>query len=343
MTPEELKTAIAEGQYLAFNWLALQVASGKYANLNLSTDADGVVTVPPAGGATPELPEDDPATIFDDSLAAKMGGAIELGKAIELLIGKIDTYYGPVNNTPVTSLADTQFYIKSYFACDDAEMDTAIADYYTYRVSQGRIVFTTTTAFNQYFFCKGANEQAWGQWLVDQSTYPVAKMAITQKLTNALSAEFWSSYFASGSTKPSTSYLDAGCVPIPDQTLLNLLYGVARNTTAIKPYHRYRFKASGYMLDADGDTQDWFWYRTAAGVNTFASPSFVYAAPSNLPTGLQVPWNSSHIYEWTVDFLDNGNNPIAITVNKHASMNATGLTYPQQFNISIYDEGEYRL
>jgi hypothetical protein len=121
-----------------------------------------------------------------------------------------------------------------------------------------------------------------------------------------------------------------------------MVFAVARSTTPMKALHRMLFKGKGYALDVDGDIQDWFWYRTAAGVNTFTTPTFVHGAGANLPSQNQVVYNAAHLYEWTVD-LSNLNNFMTITLNKHANMNATGLTYPVAFELTIEDLGEYGL
>jgi hypothetical protein len=192
-------------------------------------------------------------------------------------------------------------------------------------------------------FCRGGGERSWSMWLSDQSGYAIAKFQVMNDLSTALSDEFWTGYFASGATKPSTQFLDASCVAIPNQTLTGLTFGVLRASTIIKPLHRYLWTVKGYALDVDGDIQDWFWYRTAAGVNTFTTPTVSHGAANDLPSSTQVPYNSSHIYQYTVDSENTAGNPYNITMNKHANMNATGLTYPVPFETTIVDLGEYGL
>jgi hypothetical protein len=333
---------IAKGMYQAFNWLALQVATGQYANIALSTDEDGVVSLPSGSDTPVELPEDDITTPYDDSLAAQMGGTIEVSRALEFLYDKIDTLYGNVNGTPTTSATDAKVLIKSFFDCDGALMDLAIDQYYTYRTTNGKLFFDVSSAMQLYMFCRSGGERAWSQWLSDQSGYPVIKISAMNALSTALNDGFWNGYFADGATKPSTQFLDASCVKIAPQTLTNLVFAVARTTTPLKSQHRMLFKVKGYALDVDGDIQDFFWYRTAAGVNTFTTPTFVHSAGSNLPSQNQVVYNASHVYEYTID-LQALNAIMTITMNKHANMNAAGLTYPVPFEIELIDLGEYAI
>jgi len=339
MTPEEFKQSLYEGLYQWSNDVAKQIVSGGIGGF--SVDDDGNVTVGGGGDTPVVLPPDDPATPFDDSLAAQMGGTIEVSRALELFYDKLDTYYGATNGTPTTLEATTQAFIKAFFPCDEAAMDAAITAYYAYRATNGRIIFDVNATIQNYMFCRGGGERAWNMWLSDQSAYAIAKFNIVKQLSDALSDDFWTDYFANGAEKPSTQYLDASCVKIPDQTLTGLTFGVARSSTIIKPLHRYLFIWDGLATDTDGDTQDPFWFRTAAGVLTFTTPTIVHSAGSNLPSSTQVPYNSSHHYEYTTDSQNLAGNAYVITMNKHASLNATGLVYTNAFNVTIKDLGEY--
>ncbi|AXH77633.1 MAG: hypothetical protein [Caudoviricetes sp.] len=332
------KEDIRDGIYEAVNRISLQIASGGFAGLNFSTDSNGTVT--PNVDASNDLPENDPATPFDDSLAAKMGGTIAVTRALELLYDKLDTYYGTVNGTPVTLLATTQTLIKAFFACDGAAMDTAIASYYTYRNTNARLLFDVSSSMQLYVFCRGGNERAWGQWLSDQSGYVIAKFTVMNDLSSALSDTFWTGYFSDGSAIPSTQYYDAGCVPIAPQTLTGLVFATLRRTTPLKSLHRMKIKTKGYALDTSGNIQDAYWYRTAAGVVTRSNWSWVHSAGSNLPSDNQVVYSASHEYEYTID-LGALNQYMDITPNKNAGMIAAGLTYPVPFEVTMIDLGEY--
>jgi len=328
---------IRDGIYWAFNDMAAQLKSGSIGGFTVGED--GTVTYPTAGDTPVELPPDDPATPYDDSLAAQMGGTIEVTKALELLYDKCDSLYGTVNGTPTTPQADAQTLIKAFFPCDGGLMDTAVATYYTYRSTTNRLLFDVTAAMQLYVFCRGGGERAWNQWTSENIT-PIGKFNVMNSLSTALSEDFWSGYFASGSTKPSTQYLDAGCVKIAPQTLSGLVFATARTTTPLKSQHRMRIQAKGYVTDTDGDIQDTFWYRTAAGVLTRSHWTFSHGAGANLPSDNQVVYNTAHVYDYTLD-LAALNGAMTITPNKNAGINATGLVTNVAFEITMTDLGEY--
>jgi hypothetical protein len=58
-----------------------------------------------------------------------------------------------------------------------------------------------------------------------------------------------------------------------------------------------------------------------------------------LPSQTEVPYKANHEYSYTID-LGALNAAMIITLNKHASMNAAGLTYPVPFEITLTDLGE---
>jgi len=293
--------------YDAANDIAKQIVSGR--TTDIAVGSDGTVTDPTTTDPTTELPPDDPATDYDDSAAAQMGGAIMLGRAIQLLLDKIDTYYGPINSTPVTSESDTQFYIKSYFPCDGALMDIAISNYYAYRLNPApggtpRILFSANQAFNLYFFCKGSNEQAWGKWLIDQSGYVAAKMSVVQLITTALLPSFWTSYFEDGLNKPSTIYLESSCYPSPIEVINILLLNTDYySQTAWKNNHRLLFTVENYFTDANGSKQDFWWTDpyNAIPVNHIGATNMQLGTGITKPTINQLPYNSAGKYQFTID------------------------------------------
>lgn len=333
------KEDIRDGFYEAVNRVALQIVSGTFSGLNLLTDEDGIVTPAPDSGDA-ELPVDNPATEYDETRAATMGGALRLLRAIELYLDKIDAYYGAVNNAFITIQSTTESFIAQYFPCNAVTLNVAMSNYYAYRVSNSRIIFDTSAAIQLYFYCHGYNAFGFSQWLIDVSGYSNAKIDIVAGLINSLADEFWTSYFAEGALQPSTQYLDAGCVPVATQTLTGMVFASMRRTTPLKSQHRMKIKVKGYAQDVDGDIQDWFWFRTAAAVNTRTNPTFTHGGGTNQPSDNQIVYNAAHEYEYTVD-LTTLNNYMDITLNKKAEMNAAGLTYPVPFEITLVDLGEY--
>ena len=117
----------------------------------------------------------------------------------------------------------------------------------------------------------------------------------------------------------------------------------ARNSTIVKRQHRMLFTAEGYAQDTDGDIQDAFWYRSAAGVLTYAPMTLNHSASNILPSQTEVPYRADHKYTWTSDTITIDNASISVTINRNAGMNLTGLTYPVPFKVTIKDLGEFAL
>lgn len=292
---------IAKGLYQAAQWMALQLATGTYANINISTDADGVVT--PAIEAGADIPEDDPDTEINETESAIMGGCISLSKAIQQVYDKIDSLYGATNGTPITPEADAQTYMKAFFLNDAGEMDSAVSLYYIYRASNPRFLYVANASLQQFFYCHGHDESAWGQALVNEG-YAIGKFNAMWGLTIALAPEFWTNAFNQGTSKPSTTYLEAGCVPSPQEIMLLDTFAVnVTSQTSWKPNHRLRFTVTGVLTDVNGHKRDFWFYDGAA-----AAPAFVPASMSmQLGTGItkptinQVPFSATGSYIFTID------------------------------------------
>lgn len=305
---DALKQAISEGMYEFGNNIAKQIVSGR--TNNISVDEDGSVSDPttdPTGGAG--LPEDDPDTFFSETKAALYGAAYETAKAVELFLDKLDTYYGSSNGSPVTPLADTQANIKDYFACDDSLMDSAIANYYTYRTSVNTLSFGVSSQLIGLLYCNGVNERTLNQWLIDSSGYNQAKRTVISDLVTGLAQEFWDYYYNRGLSLPSTAYLETTCEPTQTETFT--ITALATNFTAansVKVNHRLKITVTGKFTDADGDTRDMWWLKLSGQTPTFTSAVTITTqglSPSK-PTSSQVPYNSNGSYVFTIDTLNTG-------------------------------------
>jgi len=342
MTPEEYYDAHKRATYDAWNDIAKQVVSGRTTGFNVGSD--GTVTDPSTGAGDIPLPDDDPSTDYDETLAARMGGTIALLKGIEKFLDRVDTYYGATNGTPLTPAATTTLGLKLLFPCDEDLIAPAVTEYYAYRATENRILYDASATHQTYMFCKGADESAWNSLLVELSGFTAYKLATVAQLTAALAPAFWSNYFEGGVSLPSTQYLDASCVKMPYQELLNVPYASSRALVPApaKGGHRIQIKVSGYYVDPDGDLQDAFWYRTAAGVLTRSNFSFVHSGGSNMPSDNQVPYASSHVYEYTID-LANAVSNWSVQFNRNANMNVASTSPTSGFSIEITDLGEYLL
>lgn len=337
------KEDIRDGMYEALNRLALQIVSGTYADLNISTDEDGAVTSGSGSGDTPVvLPEDDPATDYDDTEAALYGAIYEISEQMEKVLDKIDTLYGATNNSPTTLEASAQQIMAALYPCDVTAMNQAVTAYYAWRVSNGRIIFEPDATWPQYMYCNGYGYNEWAKYLLEIVTFPIAKVNIMLGFWAALTEYFFDGYFEKGSAKPNTAYLDAACVPIAYQEFTNVPFGSARTTTPLKANHRMRIRITGYSTDAGDspnpqDIQDAFWYtNSTTGVRTRTNPTFTHSAGTNLPSDNQIVYNNAHAYDYTID-LQNLNNVMVITMNKAGGMSASA-TNPL-FRIQIWDLG----
>jgi len=294
MTPEEFYDANKRSIYDAWNDIAKQVVSGR--TTNIVVGADGGVSDPVTSDPV-TLPEDDPLTPIDETESSRFGAVSEIAAKLEAFLDMVDTCYGATNGTPVDFLATCQEKIAAYWPVDRVAMDTAISDYYAYRASQPRILFDRGTAFPLYLYCNGYNDNVLGRWLLDVSTYAFPKQVVVLNLWKALADAFFSEFYAIGAVKPSNQYLDAACVPMPYQEYLNVVYASVRNLSPApaKGNHRLKIQVSGYYVDPDGDIQDAFWYRTAAGVLTRSNFSFTHSGGSNMPSDNQVQYSSGHV------------------------------------------------
>lgn len=340
-TQEEITAAVVDAAEI----ISARFLAGQEGNVQggVNINPDGTVTIAPGG-----LPADDPATFYDETEAAIFGGTTSLVNALKLFYDKIDFYYGPVNGTPINAASYAKFQIKLYFPCDDATIDIAIDDYYAYRATNGRHVFTPVAATYQYIYCAGSNEQAWARWLSDNPLgYPIAKTTQMHLLSTGLSEAFWTEFFEDGLDVPNLNYLDAACVPSQPETLLMPLLGTAYTTgTSWKANHRLRLTITGYFSDtADtpvNDIRDFWWYRQGS-----TSQLFFQAANNNMqlgsgitkPTSTIVPYTTAnnHKYVCTID-TTGGAGQLQITIPS-TSM-TTPVTTTGGFTVLIEDLGQ---
>jgi len=342
-TQAEITAAICDGLECFTESWAKRYLSGD--GLNFSVGDDGTITIGGGTDGLPSSPTDDPLTIIDEAASARMGGSIAVGKGIELYLDKVDSYYGATNGAPTTPLATAQAQLKIYFPCDGALMDLAIATYYTYRNSNARIIFDGTASFYQYLYCKGSDLRAFLQWIVDLSGYAAAKVSMVNDLMTPLLPEFFTDYYTQGLELPSTTYLEASCVPSPTETIYLLALGTTYNgQQAWKNNHRLLFTVENYFTDNLGNIVDFWWYDAVGAtlpVNRIATVSIQLGTGITKPTINQVPYASGHKYQFTID-TPAAAGSVAITLP------STGMTAPVTpsvagvgIKVTIQDLGEY--
>lgn len=300
-TQAEIKQAIIDAQ----EEIAARFLSGQAGNVasGITIGADGTIEV-----STEGAPADDPATTaIDEEQAAFMGGAVSLARGFELVLDKIDAYYGATNGTPTTSEQNAQFGIEAYFPCDDTAMNIGISNYYSYRASNNRILFNTSVTFERYLYCFGANAQGIKRYLVDQSGYDATKLSIVVRILEALSPEFFSDYYDAGVLVPSTDYIQAPChkndVEEWTQNWASADSFSYSFTQTWKANHRFLLEIEGSYADADEPNvvHDGLWkINTSTGVKTFIGFTLSVSGTTNV-TALQAPYRSDHKYAVTIE------------------------------------------
>lgn len=325
-TQAEIKEAIIE----AAETLAAQMIAGQAGNVtgDVTLGADGTIEV-----GTDGVPVDDPTTSnYDERSAAIMGGANFVARGFELLLDKIDAYYGATNGTPATSEAATQFAIEAYFPCDNTLMNAAITGYYTYRASNNRLIFNTSATFERYLFCNGANKQGITRWIFDVSGYTSPKLNVVYDLLNGLADEFFSDYYDAGLLVPSSDYIQAPCHQndieewTQDWSTADSFGHTFAQTW--KDKHRFQIDISGSYADADEPNviHDGLWkINTSTGVKTFIGFTLNVSGTTNV-TAVQAPYQASHIYTVTVDKVGDNGGTWSIANDTAAIPNVVGST-----------------
>lgn len=337
------KDDIRDGIYEAFNRLALQVASGRYTDIVVGDD--GTVTDPTEDGGGAGLPDDDPATPgYDETLAAIMGGTINICRELEKLFDKADLLYGVVNGSPVTPEADTAEILHSYFPSDEVLMQVGVGNYYVWRNTTGLINFGTNDVFQRYMFCNGYNASAFNRWIIDASGYALARQKVMIGLVEALSAEFWSQAFAKGAAVPSVDYNAASCTRARDEnfTLDMSTSNAPQYTTSEiwKKGHRFLIEISGTFQDSDNPNiigDGMYFHDTSTGIKTFSTITF--NSGMNLPTQAQVPYEPSNVYAFTVDRIAGTADAVCIITKDNGVMALPNVSGTLSFKVT--DLGEW--
>jgi len=339
-TPAELTTAIRDGLYQWTNDVAKQIISGRITDI--AVDENGNI-VPPSEGLEP-LPEDDPLTPIDESKAASAGSALTVALGVNEFIGTLNTLFG-ADADPDTPLADAISLIL-YLYVVDAGMPAAITEYYADRVA-GK---ATLAAFNVnnlagHIYCNPFQtpEQSTLQFVAASLTITQENKLRYNELISQLEETQWNIWQNTGSNAPSTQYLAFPCEPIPDYSFTLQFDGISFNDSHIfKANHRYQIKATGYLLDPDGDVQDAWWHKQVGQPEVFDVSTFniqVGGAIKIDPLVFETPYSTTHAYLWTLDMgtIDAGPQ---WTLSRHATMDAASTSPSGGILIEVHDVGE---
>ena len=331
------KEDIRDGIYEAANRIALQIATGQYANIGLSTDEDGTVTQTPEGGEPAELPEDDPLTLINEELSAKDGGCINTRLMINALLKDMADWFF----AGATQAMTKQRLILLYKLEAGGNLDAFVNHYYViFPAPAVAIVCTALLATD--FFCRGVVVTSFTYYALKEHVNANEKETLLM-LAPCLTDELITEWYNAGIDTPSTIYKDYNCYPIPDFVINNLVYGTAQFSTQQKAFHRLTVTVEGYYVDPDGDVQDLFWVRSNAGVFTFTASSntVVYGTGITLPTTSQVPYRSDHKYQFTIDIPSLDGGFFSWQINRHASMAVASASPSGGFQFTFHDNGRY--
>lgn len=302
MSPEELTQAICDGLVCAAPRIGLMLASGKSTGADF--DEDGNIIPPSSGTDDEDLPEDDPATpAIDENMAARAGGAIAVRIGLNDVWARLNTLY-----TNGVTEPNAQSQIGALYLWNDvAQSDAIVTAYYTARNTAQPFVPSTGFAvtIDPYLYCKGITGQNILEWILEVQTANLQGMS---SLINGLSQEQRDIWFNRGIEIPSTDYKGYSCTPIADETgqLDFSLSNAPQFITAgvWKPGHRFLITVTDTFTDSDNANvvYDGMWeHNTSTGAKQFNPLSFSSGGGVPLPLQANVPFESSHSYQFTVD------------------------------------------
>lgn len=338
-TPAELQEAIYLGLYRWTNDVAKQIVSGR--TTDIAVDAEGNVSTPSEAGVE-EPPADDPLTSIDETKAAKAGSAIAVALGVNQFIFTLNDLYG-ADDVADTPLADTIALIN-YLYVTDAGMDAAITEYYIDRGnSLGALGELNVANLAGHVYCNRfvSAENAVLQFVAASAFTEEVKFRYNELIVQ-LEETQWNIWQNTGLNAPSTQYLAFPCEPVPDYSLL-LQFGAAslNDSHILKANHRYSIKATGYLLDPDGDIQDAWWHKQVGQNEVFDVSTFNIQQGGAIkidPLVFEVPYSTTHSYLWSLDMGSVDASP-QWTIGRHATM-AVGSTSPSGgLLIEVHDEG----
>jgi len=304
------KEDIRDGMYEAFNRLALQVATGQYANIGLSTDEEGTVTPTPAGEEA-TLPEDDPATAIDESASAKSGGCITIARGVNAVIARSNTYFG-ADATADMTVAQAAYLIASEFKMDETLLTAALTELWAVKgASLGVIASLSEATLTSALYCRGISYQTINTIVMATPALSFDSRKGTADLVLSITQAQFDEWFARGMSVPSTDYIAYSCVPVDTETIVmnfaTLPAGYSQNTSVVhKANHRLLIEATGSVTDTDNpnEVRDYLYlHNTSTNVKTFENSAFQlqYSSTNLDPTSLKVPYRSDHHYVFTID------------------------------------------
>lgn len=339
MPVEDLKGAISDGIYQAFNDLAKQVVSGTKGGF--SVDEDGNVVVGGEASRDDDLPNDDPETEIDEFKSSKNGGVIAIRRGLNDIFKTLDTWYG-TDATEDMTVTNAQYYFKQKYNVDSAKADIAVNEWWTARAALSPVPSDMGVGLDQKLFCKGVTKQNVISYILDGSL----PKPLTIFVADAVNEAQYDTWFNFGLETPSLAYIGYSCTPIATEEF-TLDMSTSNNPSYVtsglwKEGHRYLIEVSGTYQDADlpnlrGDAM--YFEALDTGIKTFSVMNFNYDGSITTPTQVQVPFQPSHVYAFTIEKNVGSGNSTRTISRDNGSMtipNVTGI-----LTVKITDLGEF--
>lgn len=341
MSPEEFYDANKRSIYDAWNDIAKQIVSGRVTGFVVGED--GTVTTP-STDPDAEVPDDDPETPIDESLASRAGGAIAVRSGINQLLADIAAYYG-VDATADMPYADGHFLLSSKYVVEEPAFGDAVSSYWIARAAAASTIASIDAAgLDAKLYCKGITKQSVNQMILSlAATNDAKRLAIN--LVNGLSDTQFALWFEAGSQVPSTNFESYSCTKI-DTEEFDVLFptsnvGQFTPSGVYKGYHRYLFEWSGTTSDPDVPNiiQDAYYrINTSTGARVFSHPN-INIGGITAKSQADIPYEPSHNYAVTYDKNSASNGGIVgKTLDLFAGSNIIG-----SYHVKITDLGEYIL
>lgn len=335
MDPQVFEDRIYNALYRAVNDVSKQIVSG--GRTGFSVDEDGNVTV--GGDEAEQLPEDDPATELNEELAAKAGGMIQARIYINALLKDMaDWHFATVPEVQAVSR------LNLIYGMTGPNVDAFVNYYYTVTPAPD-LAIVCSSALDGQFFCKGLSSQTFSNYALKTHT-PDTERETLLKLSPCLTDEILNGWFQIGVEVPSTAYETYSCVPIPVEEFdLNMASAATPQYTTNgvwKAGHRYLVEISNTFTDTDNPTytgDGMYNFNSADGSKTFLPPNFNFSGSVAAPTQAQVPYESSHIYAFTVEKAAGSGNAAGIISKSGGVMVIPNRTGTLHFKIT--DLGEF--
>lgn len=335
VTPDEMRDAIRDGLYQWTNDVAKQIISGRVTDI--SVDAEGNVSSASEAGV--EIPEDDPFTAIDEEAAGKAGAAFSVAYGINEFIGTLNTLFG-IDSSADTPLADAISLI-SYMYVTNVGMPAAITEYYIDRAADlDALADLNSGNLASYIYCHAfqSAQQSVLKFIASSASISQENKLRYNELIVELEETQFNIWQNAGAQVPTTEYFNFDCVSIPPEVFfVPLDTEIVPNGTARKN-HRFKYTVSGSYTDADGDIQDAWYYKSAAGNPVFRTSGFKTdgAGFITYPTSAEVPYRTDHIYTWTIDII--GTQKVLMYWSKDAGMAAAS---SGMLSAIVVDLGEF--